>query len=201
MSIRLITRSQITQLLPMHKAIELMREGFSALAEDRVMMPPRQRIVTADGDMLLKPACLPGKGLCVKLVMTYPDNPKNGLPLVQGLLMVFDDMTGCPLAVMEAGELVIPGIEADAELGEIITGKKPGRTDEQQITMFKSVGVAVQDAVCASFVLAEAERLNIGTEVDMTGSEEAQPLAKHKKGGVMTGQLLFAPRFFRIDRI
>ncbi len=320
MSIRLITRPQITQLLPMGKAIELMREGFRALAEDRVMMPPRQRIITADGDMLLKPACLPGEGLCVKLVMTYPDNPKNGMPLVQGLLMVFDDLTGSPLAVMEAGgltairtgaggglaidvlarkdshtvaligagvqartqllaamesrtikrvflydpdadaaghledsikamdgeveiirvndpddgvaeadivitattspvptfsgsalrpgthvnavgayqadrreldeetmlrsyvvvdgrkaagveagELVIPGIEADAELGEILTGQKPGRVDDQQITLFKSVGIAVQDAVCASFVLEEAERLNIGTEVDMTG--------------------------------
>ena len=72
MSIRLITRPQIADLLPMSHAIELMRNGFRDLAEGRVVMPPRQRILTDDGDMLLKPALLPGEGLYVKLALTTP---------------------------------------------------------------------------------------------------------------------------------
>ena len=76
-------------------------------------------------------------------------------------------------AVMEeAGDLVIP-IEAGeideshiyAELGEITGGQKPGRTDPQQITYFKSVGVAVQDAVAASLALHYAEKEALGTLV------------------------------------
>lgn len=53
------------------------------------------------------------------------------------------------------------------ELGEVVIGKKPGRVDEQEITLFKSLGVAVQDLVTAQHVLREAERRGIGTEVEL----------------------------------
>ena len=53
----------------------------------------------------------------------------------------------------EAGDLLQPIQEGSfseeeiyAELGEIVAGDKPGRTDSSQITFFKSVGIAVQDA-------------------------------------------------------
>ncbi len=54
-----------------------------------------------------------------------------------------------------------------AELGEVVIGKKPGRVDEREITLFKSLGVAVQDLVTAQHVLREAERRGIGTEVEL----------------------------------
>jgi ornithine cyclodeaminase len=52
-----------------------------------------------------------------------------------------------------------------AELGEIAAGHKPGRATPEEITLFKSVGVAVQDVAAASAVLEAARRLNLGTEV------------------------------------
>jgi len=42
---------------------------------------------------------------------------------------------------------------------------KKGRESPEQVTLFKSVGVAVQDIAAANRVLAAAERLNLGTEV------------------------------------
>ena len=68
----------------------------------------------------------------------------------------------------EAGDLIIPNAEADAEIGEIVNGDKPGRESDDEITFFKSVGVAVQDAVAASVVLAEAEAKNYGTIIELT---------------------------------
>jgi ornithine cyclodeaminase/alanine dehydrogenase-like protein (mu-crystallin family) len=72
----------------------------------------------------------------------------------------------------EAGELIIArdqGIinpdHIQAELGEIINGSKKGRTSAAQITFFKSVGLAVQDAVAARLALQNAERLGLGTVV------------------------------------
>lgn len=53
------------------------------------------------------------------------------------------------------------------ELGEVVNGKKPGRVDAREITLFKSLGVAVQDLVTAQHVLREAERRRIGIEVDL----------------------------------
>jgi ornithine cyclodeaminase/alanine dehydrogenase-like protein (mu-crystallin family) len=52
-----------------------------------------------------------------------------------------------------------------AELGEIVAGEKPGRETREEITFFKSVGVAVQDVAAAGAALDAAERLGLGTEV------------------------------------
>jgi ornithine cyclodeaminase/alanine dehydrogenase-like protein (mu-crystallin family) len=52
-----------------------------------------------------------------------------------------------------------------AEIGELISGARPGRTSPDQITLYKSVGVAVQDAVAAHLVLELAEQRGVGREV------------------------------------
>jgi ornithine cyclodeaminase len=52
-----------------------------------------------------------------------------------------------------------------AEIGELVTGAKPGRTDRDRITLYKSVGVAVQDAAAAALVLEAARNRGTGTEV------------------------------------
>ncbi len=74
----------------------------------------------------------------------------------------------------EAGDLIIPlqkGLidreDIHAELGEIIAGAKPGRTTPQEITFFKSVGIAVQDVATASRALQAAERMGLGVEVEL----------------------------------
>ena len=72
----------------------------------------------------------------------------------------------------EAGDILIPieegAVTADhikANLGEIVIGEKPGRTDDQQITVFKSCGLAVQDVSTALAVVAAARARGVGTEV------------------------------------
>jgi alanine dehydrogenase len=77
-------------------------------------------------------------------------------------------------SLAEAGDLIIPIaqgiIGADhiyAELGEIVSGLKPGRASAAEVTLFKSVGVAVQDVAAAGRVLAAAERLGLGVEVSL----------------------------------
>ena len=52
-----------------------------------------------------------------------------------------------------------------AELGEIVLGRKAGRESAEQVTYFKSVGVAVQDAMAAQLALQNAQKLRLGREV------------------------------------
>lgn len=72
----------------------------------------------------------------------------------------------------EAGDLLTPmaqGLTQQndwVELGHIAAGNAPGRSSAEQITFFKSVGVAVQDVVSAGIVLENANKLGIGTEVE-----------------------------------
>ena len=78
--------------------------------------------------------------------------------------IVVDSREAC---LEEAGDLIIPNAEIDAEIGEIVNGDKQGRQSDDEITFFKSVGVAVQDAVAAAAVLAAAEAKGLGTLVEI----------------------------------
>ena len=53
-----------------------------------------------------------------------------------------------------------------AELGEILTGQKPGRTSPDEITLFKSLGLAVEDLASAAYLYPKAKELNAGTWVE-----------------------------------
>ena len=52
-----------------------------------------------------------------------------------------------------------------AELGELVAGTKQGRSSAEQLTLYKSVGVAVQDATAATLVLAAARASGVGREL------------------------------------
>jgi alanine dehydrogenase len=54
-----------------------------------------------------------------------------------------------------------------AEIGELVAGTRPGRTEPDRITLYKSVGVAVQDAAAAALVLAAAREQGVGSEIEV----------------------------------
>jgi alanine dehydrogenase len=60
---------------------------------------------------------------------------------------------------------VITADHVHAELGELVAGTRPGRRSRDQITLYKSVGVAVQDAAAAALVIAAARARGIGAEI------------------------------------
>lgn len=77
------------------------------------------------------------------------------------------------LAPPPAGAPELVGVDPSrvyAELGELVSGVKPGRRSEQEITLYKSVGVAVQDAAAAALVLKAARERSIGKEIELEGS-------------------------------
>lgn len=78
-----------------------------------------------------------------------------------------------PAALEEAGDLILPIrdglITPDhivAEMGELLMGQVQGRTAPKQVTFFKSVGVAVQDALAAQAALARANEAGLGQHAE-----------------------------------
>jgi ornithine cyclodeaminase len=53
-----------------------------------------------------------------------------------------------------------------AELGEVLTGKKPGRTSSQEVTLFKSLGLAVEDLAAANYLYQKARETNAGNWIE-----------------------------------
>jgi ornithine cyclodeaminase len=66
---------------------------------------------------------------------------------------------------IEAGIVTADCIHA--EIGDVVSGDAEGRTDDQAITLYKSVGVAVQDAAAAALVLRAAAATGTGTSFDL----------------------------------
>ena len=87
----------------------------------------------------------------------YPDWRELDTATVAESKLVVDDKEGI---MHEAGDILIPIQEGAitmnhiySELKEIVSGKKVGRTSEDNITVFKSVGIAIQDSSVANLVL------------------------------------------------
>ncbi len=99
-----------------------------------------------------------------------PDRRELDDKIVQRAKIVVDTYDS---ALAEAGDLLIPMAQGlitqralHADLGEILTGQKAGRTDEAEITIFKSVGVALQDVGAAAWIYRRAKELGLGQVVD-----------------------------------
>ncbi|HEY1508484.1 MAG TPA: ornithine cyclodeaminase family protein, partial [Solirubrobacteraceae bacterium] len=54
-----------------------------------------------------------------------------------------------------------------AELGEVLAGLKPGRKDDTELTLFRSLGLAVEDLAAAELAVANARNQDLGTEVEL----------------------------------
>ena len=96
-----------------------------------------------------------------------PEKQEIDVETIVNALVVADSRES---VLAEAGDIVIPinqGLitheHVHAEIGELNNKTKNGRTSAEEITLFKSCGVAVQDAVSAGIILKNAESKNLGT--------------------------------------
>ncbi len=74
--------------------------------------------------------------------------------------------------VNEAGDYLFAATEAGigpehirAELGELLTGSHPGRSSDEELTVFKSLGLAVEDLAAAELCVSRARERGVGVEV------------------------------------
>ncbi len=120
------------------------------------------RPVFADGESAL--------GAHVNAVGAYrPDAAEIPAAVVCRARVVVDHRAA---ALAEAGDLVQPLQQGliershfGTELGEVVLGRSPGRRRADEITLFKSVGVAIQDLYAAARALENARRLGLGLKL------------------------------------
>lgn len=83
--------------------IDLLEKAFREKGEGKVELPPKLGIHTLPNAFIhAMPAYIPSLDAAgIKWVSGYPDNPKKGLPYISGLLILNDEETGIPYAVMD----------------------------------------------------------------------------------------------------
>ena len=99
-----LSRADVEEVgLEMATIIELLGDAFREKGAGRVEMPPKPGIHTQpDAFIHAMPAYIPAlHSAGIKWVSGYPENQKRGLPYISGLLILNDDETGLPYAVMD----------------------------------------------------------------------------------------------------
>jgi ornithine cyclodeaminase/alanine dehydrogenase-like protein (mu-crystallin family) len=113
-----------------------------------------------------------GPGTHVNSVGLNPSGREVDDDTVADSLLVVESRASA-LAPPPAGAPELAGLDparVHAELGELVAGTRPGRTSPEQITLYKSVGVAVQDAAAAALVLAAARERSAGQVIELEES-------------------------------
>ena len=76
-------------------------------------------------------------------------------------------MAECGDILLAIQEKAITANSVHAEIGEVLAGKKPGRTSSDEITLYKAVGIAIQDVATAHLVYRKALERNVGTNIEV----------------------------------
>lgn len=114
----------------MPDAIAAARDAFEALAAGRVTIPPRTRMPLANGAAILT---MPGatgspERVGAKFLSVVPDNADTRVPVIQGLVVLFDPIRGTPVAIIEGTALTAIRTGAASGLATDLLARRDART-------------------------------------------------------------------------
>ena len=96
--IQIVTEAELRRLVTLDlTVIDVIERAFAALARGGVVMPPilSMDLHGANGEVDVKTAYIPGfDGFAIKVSPGFFDNPKRGLPSLNGLMILFSATTG-----------------------------------------------------------------------------------------------------------
>lgn len=114
-------------------------------------------------------------GMHVTSVGFNPDGPEVDARTIADALVVVETreaaLAGFPVGPRDIPDAIAAGLitpdHIHAEIGELVAGTKQGRTTAEQITLYRSGGVAVQDAAAAALVLDAARARGAGVQIEL----------------------------------
>ena len=174
MNFRIISRAEILSVITMHDAIDAMARAFGQLSAGEVEMPVRGVLTSGDGISLFMPARLGATGeRGAKIASLFPGNRDRGLATINGVILMIDDETGLPAAVMDAGELT--AIRTAAAAG--LAARLLSRPDSRVLTIF-GAGVQAPRQIEAVRAVRAIEEVRVVSQ----GGESARRLAASLEG-------------------
>lgn len=157
--------------------VEQMKKGFADYpAELKAASSSDEAVENADVIVTVTSSSVPvfdgskvKPGCTISGIGTYePEKHELDSELIRRASKIYCDSVDAVLS--ESGDLLIPLDEEiiskediTGDLGDVKLGKIPGRTSDDEIIVFESVGVAVQDLCAAKVILDKAKEKNIGT--------------------------------------
>ncbi len=171
--IRILSQDDLKQALPMAEAITVMKEAFTILSTGSVLMPERTHIdiPTHQGTALFMPSYADHFGkIGLKSVNIYPNNPRHGLPCIQGMVCLLDGKTGTPQALLNGTYLTALRTGAASGLATDLMA----RPEADRVALF---GAGIQarsqlEAVCAVRSVQQVRVFDLVTEAAAVFAED-----------------------------
>lgn len=120
-----LSRSEVERLLDVDAMLAALREGFVLYSSGRTSIPPRVAAFGPSGLLAAMPGYVPGAGLEVKLVSVFPGNHGRGLPSHQGLIALFDEERGNPVAVLDGLHITALRTGGSAAVAADVLARRP----------------------------------------------------------------------------
>jgi ornithine cyclodeaminase/alanine dehydrogenase-like protein (mu-crystallin family) len=183
-AVRFLSAQDVRRAFPMKLAVAAMKEAFIQISGGKTVAPPRTslEIPEYNGDTLVMPVYAPATRLIgLKLATLFGDNPAQGLPLLQALILVMDATTGAPLAVMNGADITAIRTGAasgaatdllarkDSRVAAIFGAGVQGRSQLEAVCAVRSIRQAYifdpNPGQAASFAREMGEKLSIPVTV------------------------------------
>lgn len=127
-AVRLLSRPDVERLLDLDALIDRLAAAFRRLSEGGASVPGRTAALAPGGLLGVMPAHLWHAGLGVKLVSVFPDNHARGLPSHQAVIVLFDEETGSPRAIMDGTAITAIRTGAASALSARLLAREDART-------------------------------------------------------------------------
>ncbi|MBW8713264.1 MAG: NAD(P)-binding domain-containing protein [Acidobacteria bacterium] len=139
---------------------------IAASARDAVDGADLVVLATASRDSVIESGWIAGGAHVCAVGACRPDQRETDTALVTRARVFVDSRTG---ALAEAGDIMLPiaegafsGERIAGELGEVVLGTIAGRTGRSEVTLFKSLGMAVEDVAAAHLAYVKAAERGLG---------------------------------------
>ena len=179
--IKILTEAELRSKISLDlQSIDSIEQAFAALATKAVVMPPIMRLDIMDnnGEIDVKTAYIPGlDSLAIKISPGFFDNPKLGLPSVNGLMVLFSTRTGLVEAL-----LLDNGFLTDIRTAAAgaVTAKYLSRADSRHAAII-GAGVQARLQLEALTLVRDIKSATIWAR-DFDRAEKAASEIKHKLG-------------------
>jgi alanine dehydrogenase len=165
--------------IDIESALDFAQEMHDALGID-VVAVPNVRDATWGSDIVvtatsaqtpyLTRECVSPGTFVAAVGADSPHKSELTADLLVGSKIVVDVLAQCVVMgdlhhAIDAGR--VTAADVHAELGDLVVGRKPGRTNADEITVFDSTGVAIQDVATAAWVYQRAIAGNVGTSISL----------------------------------
>lgn len=174
MKLTVLSQEDVRRSIDMPAAIEACVGAYKELSAGRALSPVRHALHTPGGTSLFMPAYLMDtRALGAKIVSAFQENPKRGLPSINGVVLLLDPDTGVPMALMDGTYLT--ALRTGAGAG--VATRELAREDAHVLTVF-GAGAQARTQIEAVRAVRDISEVRVVSR----GGDSARALAAELEG-------------------